>query len=203
MARPQGTLGRAMALVSLKTQAWGKTCLCVPIIRWRIPFIQVYKVLSGKMSTQRLKMSSPSPGDGCGKEAVLSGARVLEQRQLLCKGMENIVGGGEKEIFSKRLCVGSFEESDRCLKRIFMRLSYGLYGIILTFLQKSPLRKTWPIWGMAGILEGLVQSASQWQMGGKVDQMSRQLTCLAVHITAHISPFPIWLEYTFSKIYAF
>lgn len=44
-------------------------------------------------------MSSPSPGDGCGKEAVLSGARVLEQRQLLCKGMENIVGGGVRKRF--------------------------------------------------------------------------------------------------------
>ena len=44
------------------------------------------------MSTQKLKMSSPSPWDGCGKEALPSEARVLEQRRLVFRGMDNTAG---------------------------------------------------------------------------------------------------------------
>lgn len=56
-------------------------------------------VLSGRMSTWKPRMGCPSPGDGCGKEGLLSEARMLVQRRLVCMGMDNTAGRvGERRV---------------------------------------------------------------------------------------------------------
>lgn len=101
--------------------------------------------------------------------------------------------GGERRDFWQLLWMGSFEERDRCLNRIFC---CGLCHVILTSRQQCPLRKIWQIWGMTSTLH---RGEGRW---GWPDGLAVHL-CFDVHTTTHISPFTLWLEYAFSKIYAF